>query len=363
MKHDLERERCCSRHRGSTIFSSWFCVALRWRYSGETTVSVTREYLQKKIQAQIGATARVHADEVNAEEDGEHLPVTTVRSKTGAVGKQGSGAAASKTSTAVTRRKLNAHGVYDQKTPEGSNSHLPRPAFAPDESKAEDLAIDRTLALVHGIHPDFVAAALEKNYLQSAYARLGPKGRYGRPSDLRGGGSFAVYTRAVGIGAGKKWSATGSGVGSGKGSVQLVFKPDVLLKPSHIWRASSVDNMGAAPKAGEGTELTAQAKWGLQTLPERNRAFNQSITTDAKGGPVGNNEQMHWERLPLDGLRAVIYRKGTALPKDLKDLLERRRIKLIGAGGSDMLRPVLQRAHLIDATGHWIEASQAGAAV
>ncbi|WP_368565950.1 hypothetical protein [Pseudoxanthomonas sp. UTMC 1351] len=259
----------------------------------------------------------------------------------------------SKQLTTSTERKkspqgLNRFGLRDQT--EGRRFlQLPAPDFKKDTATAPELRIDKTLALVHGINLSYASAAIENNFLQSAYARIGPnESSYHRPSDLRGGGAMGVYTRAVGI-ATKKWSATGMGVGSGKGMAQLVIKPDVLLDGSHVWRAASMDNMGMVPGSTKTDGLNAQEKWQQQSKPRRNRAFNDSVIGDIKE----NNEQLHWEKLPLDGLKAIIIHSGDKVPSELRAAAERRNIPIITASDSDTLKRVLHSTKLIDEDGKW----------
>ncbi|MBU8900878.1 hypothetical protein DRW03_15535 [Corallococcus sp. H22C18031201] len=154
--------------------------------------------------------------------------------------------------------------------------------------------------------PEHVASALEQKQLTSAYHREGPEGRYSRPADKNGGGALAVYTRAVGTQQ-SAWPAKGYGVGSNDSRVQLILSPNVLQTPNHGWRASSTDNGGLVPGAtkndqvglpqGDPLKRTKQL-WGKQTESGRNGAFNATVNNSSI---QANNEQLHWEKVPLEG--------------------------------------------------------------
>lgn len=180
------------------------------------------------------------------------------------------------------------------------------PALAPSTRPVPPLNMDKVSCLTHGIHPDFVLSTLQSGQLSSAYQREGPAGRYSRDADKNGGGGLAVYTRAVGTEQ-TQWRAQGYGVGSNADKVQMILKPSLLESPGHAWRASSMDNMGLVPGAPRteqakipkgGSPLNARPLWGFQTESGRNSAFNSSVT----GSTLQvNNEQLHWEKIPLEG--------------------------------------------------------------
>ncbi|WP_342380711.1 hypothetical protein NVS55_13760 [Myxococcus stipitatus] len=159
--------------------------------------------------------------------------------------------------------------------------------------------------------PEHVQSALEQGQLNSAYSRLGRNGNYSREADKNGGGALAVYTRAVGTQQ-ANWKSQGHGVGSNDSKVQLILSPAVLQNPSHGWRASSTDNMGRVPgsttshQAGlPGNDPLGRAPlWSRQTEAGRNRAFNDTVN----GGSIqANNEQLHWEKVPLQGnLKGIV---------------------------------------------------------
>lgn len=185
------------------------------------------------------------------------------------------------------------------------------PPFGPDRTSNKPVPpvnLGGTACLVHGTMPDFVADALEDGHLGSAYRREGPTGKYGRDADKRGGGGLAVYTRAVGT-EHTKWQAMGYGVGSNENKVQLILSPEILANPNHTWRASSTDNMGKAPgvTAADLADVKNGNKdtdgwnlWQKQSERGRNQAFNETVKPQAKGAFAENNEQMHWEKIPLE---------------------------------------------------------------
>ncbi|AGC44025.1 hypothetical protein MYSTI_02709 [Myxococcus stipitatus DSM 14675] len=159
--------------------------------------------------------------------------------------------------------------------------------------------------------PEHVQSALQQGQLNSAYSRLGRDGNYSREADKNGGGALAVYTRAVGTQQ-ATWQAQGHGVGSNDSKVQLILSPTVLQNPQHGWRASSTDNMGRVPgstpthQAGlpSNDPLGRAPLWSHQTESGRNRAFNDTVNT---GGIQANNEQLHWEKVPLEGnLKGIV---------------------------------------------------------
>ncbi|WP_205604101.1 hypothetical protein, partial [Myxococcus sp. CA023] len=168
------------------------------------------------------------------------------------------------------------------------------------------LNLDNASCLTHGMAPEHVKGALQQGQLNSAYSREGKAGRYSRPADKNGGGALAVYTRAVGTQQ-AGWPSKGYGVGSNDSKVQLILSPNLLQTPNHGWRASSTDNGGLVPGAakkdqvglpqGDPLKRTKQL-WGKQTESGRNGAFNETVKdTSIKE----NNEQLHWEKVPLQG--------------------------------------------------------------
>lgn len=185
----------------------------------------------------------------------------------------------------------------------------PPPLKADDPTKpAVAVKLAQTACLVHGMAPEHLAGALASGELGSAYRRVGPFGAYGRDMDKRGGGGLAVYTRAVGT-AQRDWQAKGYGVGSSPTKVQLVLSP-TFLEGSTTWRASSTDGAGKVPGASDADvaavtrgEKDVYDLWGAQSERGRALAFNGTVT----GPKQMNNEQLHWERVPLAGnLKAVV---------------------------------------------------------
>ncbi|RKG96304.1 hypothetical protein D7V97_35750 [Corallococcus sp. CA053C] len=179
------------------------------------------------------------------------------------------------------------------------------PPLATSTKPVPKLALENAACLTHGMGADFVKSALDSGHLGSAYLREGPKGNYTRDADKNGGGALAVYTRAVGTGH-SDWTAKGNGVGSSDTKVQLILSPTVLQDPKHAWRASCLDNGGKVPgphpkvplpKDG-GPLVRTGALWGNQTEAGRNRNFNDTVK-----GTTSNlqNEQLHWEKVPLQG--------------------------------------------------------------
>eukprot|EP01065_Artemidia_motanka_P025313 TRINITY_DN3030_c0_g3_i1.p1 TRINITY_DN3030_c0_g3~~TRINITY_DN3030_c0_g3_i1.p1 ORF type:complete len:1000 (+),score=282.19 TRINITY_DN3030_c0_g3_i1:49-3000(+) len=180
--------------------------------------------------------------------------------------------------------------------------------------------------LVHGVAAEHFLLAAEQGRLISAYTRLGPrpppKLGYSRKSDVRGGGATAVYTRAVGLGH-EDWGACGHGVGSGEAKVQVVMCADILRDPEHVWRASTTDNMGKLPGVSVAEVGGKEADrrdlfhlWSAQTEDVRNRLFYETV----KGRRCSeNNEQMHWEQIPLGAVLCAVV--GTA--KALEGFFER----------------------------------------
>ncbi|NOK37584.1 hypothetical protein HMI49_30740 [Corallococcus exercitus] len=167
------------------------------------------------------------------------------------------------------------------------------------------LKLDNAACLTHGISPEHVQGALQQGQLHSAYSRLGKEGNYSRDADKNGGGALAVYTRAVGTEQ-TAWKAQGSGVGSNDSKVQMILSPAVLANPDHGWRAGSTDNMGKVPgstaahQAGlpKNDPLGRAPLWSRQTESGRNSAFNDTVSGKAV---QANNEQLHWEKVPLQG--------------------------------------------------------------
>lgn len=185
----------------------------------------------------------------------------------------------------------------------------PAPAMAPGNA-APPLRLDNTAALTHGIPPGFVGSALDNGRLGSAYHREGPNGRYHRPADTRGGGALGVYTRAQGTQQ-DSWQAQGYGVGSNPNNVQMVLSPN-LLQNSNRWRASTTDNGGRVPgsrvadQAGlpAGNPLQRSPLWSRQSEAARNDNFNRTVNGP---NPSHNNEQLHWQHIPLQGnLRGMV---------------------------------------------------------
>ncbi|AKQ66835.1 hypothetical protein A176_003747 [Myxococcus hansupus] len=208
------------------------------------------------------------------------------------------------------------------------------------------LAMNRVSTLTHGMPPGFVQPALENGRLSSAFHREGPDGRYHRPADRNGGGALGVYTRAQGKQQ-DAWQAQGYGVGSNPNNVQMVLDPN-LLQTRPGWRASSIDNMGKVPgasqsdllelKDGNPLERTTEL-WSKQTEPRRNQAFNTSVSGRR---PQKQNEQVHWEHIPLDGnLRGMV----TTSPQSFNQMMQ-----LPGAWRSGL--PLPQASHGIQGLGY-----------
>lgn len=183
----------------------------------------------------------------------------------------------------------------------------PCPPLAPPAAGRPQATLNLSNAscLTHGMAPEHVQGALQQGQLNSAYSRLGQNGNYSREADKNGGGALAVYTRAVGTQQ-TSWKSQGHGVGSNDSKVQMILSPNVLQDPNHGWRASSTDNMGKVPgsttahQAGlpNNDPLGRAPLWSRQTESGRNRAFNDTVN----GRPIqANNEQLHWEKVPLQG--------------------------------------------------------------
>lgn len=238
----------------------------------------------------------------------------------------------------------------------------PPPLKAPDPTKpAVAVKLAQTACLVHGMAPEYLASALASGELGSAYRRVGPYGAYGRDMDKRGGGGLAVYTRAVGT-AQRDWQAQGYGVGSSPTKVQLVLSP-TFLEGNTTWRASSTDGAGKVPGASDADvaavtrgEKDVYDLWGTQSERGRALAFNGTVV----GPKQMNNEQLHWERVPLAGnLKAVVctdpasFATLMAIPSAAQQSASRGTVPL-GAGHvqvllmapTDKLLPKLQAAGL-----------------
>ncbi|WP_262815062.1 RHS repeat-associated core domain-containing protein, partial [Enterobacter bugandensis] len=215
--------------------------------------------------------------------------------------------------------KRNTFGLFTQTVTMTENmqryTQQPLPSFRQNDTSRRivKLDINNTLALVHGIKAQFSVTALKEGFLRSAYSRNGPEGHYARDADRNGGGAMAVYTRAVGHAGAGQWKALGNGVGSGVNTVQFVFKPDFLLNPEHVWRASGTDNMGIVPGSTRRQKINAFERWEQQTESERNRVFMDSVN----GSSAINNEQLHWEMLSLESLRVIIVPDSLPVPPDL----------------------------------------------
>ena len=246
--------------------------------------------------------------------------------------------------------KHNSFGVFDRREG-GWYVQMPAPEFKASDAPVPDLNLNGALALLHGIKAPYASEAIINNALRSQYARNGPESRlYTRDSDRNGGGALGVYTRAVGVKGAAKWKATGMGVGSGDGALQLVIKPDILEDPNHIWRASGTDNMGMPPGANKRDGLNSREKWQLQSNAARNRTFNDTISGDI----VANNEQLHWAKLPLDGLKAIIRRRNDVVPRELEAAARDRGVPILPAAVTDSLMKVLLDNDLIDKDGRWL---------
>jgi hypothetical protein len=165
------------------------------------------------------------------------------------------------------------------------------------------------MALAHGMPAAYAPSAVARGSLWSSMRRLGPKGRYSRDADVRGGGAAAVYTRAV-VACMRKWNAGGHGVGSGEGRAQLIIDPHGLFEDDDRWHCASLDNMGFAPgaKAARVAPGEINAAWKCQTRAQRLRALNDLMKT---GSMAHNNELMHWEELSLEGRLLGVFIAGT----------------------------------------------------
>jgi hypothetical protein len=190
----------------------------------------------------------------------------------------------------------------------GANGLFPQGACPPmgssGSSNPRPLELDKASCLTHGMDVQHVQSALTGGQLHSAYSRLGKDGAYSRDADKNGGGALAVYTRAVGTEQ-TQWKAQGHGVGSNPNKVQFILSPALLQAPDHSWRASGMDNMGKVPSSTANDQrnlpkndpLGRAPLWGKQTEAGRNSAFNATL----KGPLQENNEQLHWEKVPLQG--------------------------------------------------------------
>ena len=201
-----------------------------------------------------------------------------------------------------------------------------KPDFkAPTKSRASgasepdklNKAMEKCSCMVHGIDAKWVESTLKNGALCSGYALRGPTGKYSRDADRNGGGATAVYTRAVGTDQ-TKWKANGFGVGSNDARVQLVLSPEILEKPDHVWRASTMDGMGKVPGVtktiiravnNSQTKLDGFNAWEQQTEKDRNYQF-ESVT---KGKMMENNEQLHWEKVPLPETLAAVVCSSSAM--------------------------------------------------
>ncbi|MGK0602899.1 hypothetical protein [Yokenella regensburgei] len=251
----------------------------------------------------------------------------------------------------VSKDQKNSFGLYDIHK-DGWYVQEPRPVFMESDKAAGKLDLTNVLAIVHGIKIQFSEKALDDGFLRSAYARLGPNPEgYSRDADRNGGGALAVYTRAVSRPGSAKWKAQGMGVGSGEGTVQFVIKPDILLDPNHIWRASGTDNMGMPPGAKKTDKLNSFERWQRQSEAGRNSAFTGSVGPK----PVENNEQLHWEKLPLEGLKAIIIRKSEDVPQSLAEVSEGLQVPILFSLPGESLKQVLLKNGLVDKDGKWID--------
>ncbi|AKF85350.1 hypothetical protein MFUL124B02_11450 [Myxococcus fulvus 124B02] len=185
----------------------------------------------------------------------------------------------------------------------------PVPPMAPGNT-APPLRMDNTAALTHGVPSSFVGSALDSGRLSSAYHREGPNGHYHRDADKRGGGVLGVYTRAQGTQQ-DSWQAQGYGVGSNTNNVQMVLTPS-LLQNNNGWRASTTDNDGRVPGSivghqvglPTGNPLQRSSLWSKQTEAARNNNFNRTVNGP---NPSHNNEQLHWQHIPLrNNLRGMV---------------------------------------------------------
>lgn len=244
----------------------------------------------------------------------------------------------------------NSFGLYNRKV-DGWYTQTPRPKFMASNKDIPELDISKVLAIVHGIKIQFSHIPLQDGLLRSAYSRLGPyPEKYIRAADLNGGGALAVYTRAVGTVGSKKWKALGMGVGSGTGTIQFVMKPDILVDPNHIWRASGTDNMGMPPGAKKSDGLNSFDRWQQQSERGRNETFMSSVVKTM----TENNEQMHWECLPLTDLKALILRKGELAPRELQTAAMNRGVPILRADPMESLFEVLFDNGMIDSYANWV---------
>ncbi len=96
-------------------------------------------------------------------------------------------------------------GLYAQ----GNRPHTRKNDREPSPGLTTD-TFNKISCFVHGVDATYVGDILKRGTLVSAFARLGPMGKYGRTSDRDNGGASAVYTRMVGT-RHKKWPAQGKG--------------------------------------------------------------------------------------------------------------------------------------------------------
>ncbi len=197
-----------------------------------------------------------------------------------------------------------------------------RPPFGPTRLRGPVEAVNTngTACMMHGIPLQYLREALTNRELTSTYARTGevrPTDE-GRGADKIGGGSTAVYTRAVGVD--QDFPAKGHGVGhsvvpAANASlkqilacrVQLILSPEILNDPEHTWRASAMDNMGKIPDAPPLTredkylsdEDRAFKAWSGQSEAGRNKVFNGTVQGNKARLP---NEQLHYMTLPLENV-------------------------------------------------------------
>lgn len=270
------------------------------------------------------------------------------------------------------RMRGRAVGVVRDKNTGLFSQGTGRPEFkagrgaARNETKLMEDAVKQCSCLVHGIDARWIGPTLERGSLSSGYALRGPEGSYSRDADRNGGGATAVYTRAVGVSQ-DKWLANGFGVGSNEARVQLVLSPEMLNNPDHCWRSSSMDGMGKLPGVtrslmadvnSSSSKVDAFDAWEQQSEKDRHYQFEASV----KGAQLENNEQLHWESVPLTDSLAALVCSSSAM-ETLKPLCREdadgnpyvpfgdRRVPVIVAGKADGLISKLSERGVTNADG------------
>lgn len=261
----------------------------------------------------------------------------------------------------------------------------PIPSFA-NNGAGPMVDIDEVGGVMHGVEIQFLDQILETGEVLSTFARTGEvipsetdKAASKRKKDQIRGGSTAVFTRAFGRRQ-FKFKAAGYGVGSshvpepgewaGGVRAQLIMSGVVLQREGV--RAGTIDYHGGIHGASDaylngtrGDFKKVYGAWGMQTRPGYNRVIKESVTGDVKD----HNEQLHYLKMPLDGvLRGILCTSQEAFDETIRTCggtvntdpnapyagTIRKRgvdIPVVLADGEDSMVLQLQKAEIADADG------------